>query len=41
MYIWSVIRRGITPEINAVGTIIVIISIHAHPDLGLLDAPRE
>ncbi len=27
MYIWSVIRRGITPEINAVGTIIVIISI--------------
>ncbi len=27
MYIWSVIRRGITPEINAVGTIIVIVSI--------------
>lgn len=27
MYIWSVIRRGITPEINAVGTIIVVISI--------------
>ena len=23
MYIWSVIRRGITPEINAIGTIIV------------------
>ncbi len=27
MYIWSVIRRGITPEINAVGTVIVVISI--------------
>ena len=27
MYIWSVIRRGITPEINAIGTIIVGISI--------------
>ncbi|HBK75021.1 MAG TPA: ABC transporter permease [Gammaproteobacteria bacterium] len=27
MYIWSVIRRGITPEINAIGTIIVAISI--------------
>ena len=27
MYIWSVIRRGITPEINAIGTIIVGASI--------------
>ncbi len=27
MYIWSVIRRGITPEINAIGTIIVVTSI--------------
>lgn len=27
MYIWSVIRRGITPEINAIGTIIVVLSI--------------
>ena len=27
MYIWSVIRRGITPEINAIGTIIVAFSI--------------
>ena len=27
MYIWSVIRRGITPEINAIGTIIVVVSI--------------
>jgi len=27
MYIWSVIRRGITPEINAIGTIIVAASI--------------
>lgn len=27
MYIWSVIRRGITPEINAIGTIIVAVSI--------------
>ena len=27
MYIWSVIRRGITPEINAIGTIIVGVSI--------------
>ena len=27
MYIWSVIRRGITPEINAIGTIIVALSI--------------
>ncbi len=27
MYIWSVIRRGITPEINAIGAIIVVVSI--------------
>ena len=27
MYIWSVVRRGITPEINAIGTIIVAFSI--------------
>ena len=27
MYIWSVVRRGITPEINAIGTIIVVASI--------------
>ena len=27
MYIWSVVRRGITPEINAIGTIIVVVSI--------------
>ena len=27
MYIWSVIRRGITPEINAIGTVIIAISI--------------
>ena len=27
LYAWSVIRRGITPEINAIGTIIVGISI--------------
>ncbi|MBT5432087.1 MAG: ABC transporter permease [Alphaproteobacteria bacterium] len=27
MYIWSVIRRGITPEINAIGTVIVVVSI--------------
>lgn len=27
MYIWSVVRRGITPEINAIGTIIVLFSI--------------
>ena len=27
MYIWSVVRRGITPEINAIGTIIVLPSI--------------
>jgi len=29
MYIWSTLRRGITPEINAVGTIIVLISLCA------------
>ena len=27
MYIWSVIRRGITPEINAIGSIIVAFSL--------------
>jgi len=27
MYIWSAIRRGITPEINAVGTVIIGVSI--------------
>lgn len=27
MYIWSTLRRGITPEINAVGTVIVLISL--------------
>ena len=27
MYIWSVVRRGITPEINAIGTIIILTSI--------------
>ena len=27
MYIWSTLRRGITPEINAVGTIIILISL--------------
>ncbi len=27
MYIWSTLRRGITPEINAVGTLIVIASL--------------
>ena len=27
MYIWSVVRRGITPEINAIGAIIVVVSI--------------
>lgn len=29
MYIWSTLRRGITPEINAVGTIIVLVSLCA------------
>ncbi len=27
MYIWSTMRRGITPEINAIGTLIVVVSI--------------
>ena len=27
MYIWSTLRRGITPEINAVGTVIVVLSL--------------
>ncbi|MEQ9489789.1 MAG: ABC transporter permease [Alphaproteobacteria bacterium] len=27
MYIWSTLRRGITPEINAVGTLIIIASL--------------
>jgi spermidine/putrescine transport system permease protein len=27
MYIWSTMRRGITPEINAVATLIVVASI--------------
>jgi len=27
MYIWSTLRRGITPEINAVGTFIILISL--------------
>lgn len=27
MYIWSVVRRGITPEINAIGTLIVVGSL--------------
>ena len=27
MYIWSTMRRGITPEINAVGTLIVAFSL--------------
>ncbi|MBU06076.1 MAG: ABC transporter permease [Dehalococcoidales bacterium] len=27
MYIWSTLRRGITPEINAVGTIIILVSL--------------
>jgi spermidine/putrescine transport system permease protein len=27
MYIWSVMRRGITPEINAIGTVIVVLSL--------------
>lgn len=29
MYIWATLRRGITPEINAVGTIIVLVSLCA------------
>lgn len=27
MYIWSTLRRGLTPEINAIGTLIVVMSI--------------
>jgi len=27
MYIWSTLRRGITPEINAVGTVIIVFSL--------------
>jgi spermidine/putrescine transport system permease protein len=27
MYIWSTMRRGLTPEINAIGTLIVAMSI--------------
>ena len=27
MYIWSTLRRGLTPEINAIGTLIVAMSI--------------
>ena len=27
MYIWSTLRRGITPEINAVGKFIILISL--------------
>jgi len=27
MYIWSVVRRGITPEINAIGTVIISVSL--------------
>jgi spermidine/putrescine transport system permease protein len=27
MYIWSVVRRGITPEINAIGTVIIGVSL--------------
>ena len=27
MYIWSTVRRGITPEINAIGSIIIAVSI--------------
>jgi spermidine/putrescine transport system permease protein len=27
MYIYSTLRRGITPEINAIGTIIVVVSL--------------
>lgn len=26
MYIWSTMRRGITPEINAIGTLIIVVS---------------
>ncbi len=27
MYIYSTLRRGITPEINAVGTVIILVSL--------------
>jgi spermidine/putrescine transport system permease protein len=27
MYIWSTLRRGITPEINAIGTVIILVSL--------------
>jgi spermidine/putrescine transport system permease protein len=27
MYIWSTLRRGLTPEINAIGTLIVVMSV--------------
>ena len=27
MYIYSTLRRGITPEINAVGTVIIVLSL--------------
>lgn len=27
MYIWSTLRRGLTPEINAIGTLIVLVSL--------------
>ena len=27
MYIWSTIRRGMTPEINAIGSIIIAVSV--------------
>jgi spermidine/putrescine transport system permease protein len=27
MYIWSTLRRGITPEINAIGTVIILMSL--------------
>ena len=39
MYIWSAIRRGITPEINAIGT--VIIARLGHPDRGLGGDPHS
>ena len=27
MYIWSTLRRGLTPEINAIGTLIILFSL--------------
>lgn len=27
MYIWSTLRRGLTPEINAIGTLIIVVSL--------------